>query len=137
MANSSGSSSEECSTTATAEIMPLMNTSERCRKSPSASRHNKGGPMIGLTVIRHDVTDSSRGWHGHGSSMASGKLIDSGLDTEKFTFFFVFVGCDGGAASAHIMLLGGSGRHGWLSYRGVDCCWTWSLQYATTRLHHH
>ena len=76
--------------------------------------------MIGLTVIRHDVTDSSRGWHGHGSSMASGKLIDSGLDTEKFTFFFVFVGCDGGAASAHIMLLGGSGRHGWLSIALLD-----------------
>ena len=70
--------------------------------------------MIGLTVIRHDVTDSSRGWHGHGSSMASGKLIDSGLDTEKFTLFFVFVGCDGGAASAHIKLLGGE-RTAWLA----------------------
>ena len=34
--------------------------------------------------------------------------------TEKFTFFFVFVGCDGGAASAHIKLLGGE-RTAWLA----------------------
>ena len=72
--------------------------------------------MIGLTVIRHDVTDSSRGWHGHGSSMASGKLIDSGLDIQRSSLFSS-ASLD---ATEELRLLisscwEGSGRHDWLS----------------------